>query len=82
MARVEGTRRMIRAGKTLVGIGLGSLLLFVVLLLIGPWIPLTPNVPWHAISVVHDLFPIVAIMALTLGSGLWFGGWVIAGFLD
>jgi hypothetical protein len=82
MANVEGTRRMIQAGRTLVWIGLGSLFLWLVMTLTGVWIPLNSNMPWHVISVVHDLFAVIAQPALKIGAALWLGGWVIAGFLE
>jgi hypothetical protein len=82
MARVEGARRLIHAGKTVGGIGLGSLALWIAMMLIDPWIPLTPNMPWHLINALHDLFGLLAALAVTLGSTLWFAGWVIAGFLE
>jgi hypothetical protein len=82
MTNVEGTRRMIQAGKTLVWIGLGSLFLWLLVALTGALIPLSSNMPWHVISVVHDLFAVNAEPVLMIGAALWLGGWLIAGFLE
>jgi hypothetical protein len=81
MARIEGAKRMMLAGKVTVWMGLGSMLLSVVITLIAIRIPPTANVPWMAINMTHILLRGLGVLALGIGAVLWMGGWVLAGFL-
>jgi len=80
MARIEGTRRMMRAGKALVWIGLSSLLLWVVMTPIGA-IYLDAN-GWAAIGAVHELLLWIGVLALGWGFVIWIAGWVTEGFVE
>jgi hypothetical protein len=82
MARIEGAKRIVAAGKILIVIGAIFLTLWAVMIPVGGMIPVHANVPWRAINASHDFVFGIGLLALGSGIVLRFSGWVIMGFLE